>query len=138
MVVLKSDIHKMQKNRFFKKPKKIEIKFGDAALTTINEGRIELIHLSVIKKIIKKFITKKKSEIDAIREKIWYFGCPNFYIQKKSKNSRMGKGKGLIERKILRVRRGFVLFEFLGVSKMRLSKLILKINKFLNVFYYSI
>lgn len=133
MVVLKNSIHKMQKNRFFKKPKKIEIKFGDAALTVLNEGRIELIHLSVLKKIIKKFITKKKSEIDVIREKIWYFGCPNFYIQKKSKNSRMGKGKGLIERKILRVRRGFVLFEFLGVSRIKLSKLILKINKFLNV-----
>jgi ribosomal protein L16/L10AE len=31
----------------------------------------------------------------------------------------MGKGKGLIERQIIRVRRGVTLFEFKGVSKSK-------------------
>ena len=124
---------KMQKNRFFRNPKTPKIVFGDSALISKNEGRIELIHLTLLKKIIKTFIKKKKSNVDIIREKIWYFGRPNFYIQKKSKNSRMGKGKGLIERKIIRVRRGFVLFEFLGVPLIKLRKLIKKINKVLDV-----
>ena len=133
MVVTKNKDKKIQKNRFFKKPKMFKLSFGDSGIVSTNEGRIEFVQLSLIKKIIKLFIKKKKSNVDIIREKIWYFGTPNFYIQKKSKNSRMGKGKGLIERKVIRVRRGFVLFEFLGVPTIKLKKLILKINKFLDV-----
>ena len=32
----------------------------------------------------------------------------------------MGKGKGLIERKIIKIRRGVTLFEFKGVSRSKL------------------
>lgn len=32
----------------------------------------------------------------------------------------MGKGKGLIDRKIIRIRRGVTLFEFKGVSRSKL------------------
>jgi len=31
----------------------------------------------------------------------------------------MGKGKGLIERQIIRIRRGVTLFEFKGISKSK-------------------
>ena len=48
----------------------------------------------------------------------------------------MGKGKGLIERKAIRIRRGFSLFEFKGVPIIRLRKLIKKINKFLNIKFF--
>ena len=61
---------KIQKNRFFNKPKKPQNKFGDVGLVCKNEGRLELIHLSLIKKKIKSFIKKKKSNLDVIREKI--------------------------------------------------------------------
>lgn len=69
-MVVNSSNSKLQKNRFFKKPKKPELTFGDCGLITKNEGRIEFVQLSAIKKIIKKFIKKKKSSIDIIREKI--------------------------------------------------------------------
>lgn len=45
----------------------------------------------------------------------------------------MGKGKGMIERKVIRVRRGFILFEFYGVSFLKLKKFSKKINKFCNI-----
>jgi ribosomal protein L16/L10AE len=45
----------------------------------------------------------------------------------------MGKGKGMIERKVMRVRRGFVLFEFKGVHIIKLKRLVTKINKKLDV-----
>lgn len=45
----------------------------------------------------------------------------------------MGKGKGMIERKVIRIRRGVVLFEFLGVSPVKLKKFCLKINRICNV-----
>jgi len=128
-----------QKNRYFSNPKKIKLTYGDSGLVTSREGFIELIHLSLFKKYLKNFIKKKKSHLLFIREKIWYFGRINFALQKKSKNSRMGKGKGLIERKIIRIRRGVTLFEFKGISKPKLIWLSNKINKKLkvkiNIFY---
>lgn len=132
------DNKKIQKNRFFKNPKKAKLNFGDFGLAFINEGRLELIQINLIKKKVKTFIKKKKSEIDIIREKIWYFGQPNFLIQKKSKNSRMGKGKGLIERKVIRVRRNLVLLEFKGISPIKLKKFLKFVNKILSAKMYII
>lgn len=133
MVIIQNQEKKLQKNRFSRNPKKPKTSLGDSGIITKNEGRLEFIQLSSIKKFVKKFINKKKSDIDITREKIWYLGVPNFILQKKSKNSRMGKGKGMIERKVIRIRRGVVLFEFKGVSPLRLQKLVDKINKFLSV-----
>lgn len=138
MVLVNNEERKIQKNRFCRKPKKPKLSFGDFGLITKNEGRLELIQLSYFKKIVKTFIKKKKSNIDIIREKIWYFGRPNFLIQKKSKNSRMGKGKGMIERKVIRIRRGVVLFEFLGVPPIKIKKLYKKINKICSVKFFLI
>lgn len=45
----------------------------------------------------------------------------------------MGKGKGMIERKVIRIRRGVVLFEFIGVAPIKLKKFSLKINKICSV-----
>lgn len=131
-----SDNKKIQKNRFFKNPKKNKLNFGDFGIACKNEGRLELIHISNIKKKVKTFIRKKKSEIDIIREKIWYFGRPNFLIQKKSKNSRMGKGKGSIERKVIRVRRNFILLEFKGIPLLKIKNFVKYINKLLSVKFY--
>lgn len=136
MVSDKNVFNNIQKNRFFSKPIKKKNKFGDFSLVCLNEGRIELIHISIFKKKLKTLIKKKKSEIDIIREKIWYFGRPNFYIQKKSKNSRMGKGKGSIERKTIRIKKNFILFEFKGVPVIKLKKLLKFFNKVLSVKFY--
>ena len=129
-----------QKNRFFQNPKKIKLTFGDAGLITSKEGFIELVHLNLFKKYLKYFLRKKKSNLLFIREKIWYFGRINFALQKKSKNSRMGKGKGLIERQIIKIRRGVTIFEFKGVSKSKIIWLTNEINKKLKikiVFYFK-
>ena len=136
MVITNNENRNIQKNRFFKNPKRTKNKFGDFGLACYNEGRIELVQISSLKKKMKLFIRKKKSESDKTREKIWYFGRPNFFIQKKSKNCRMGKGKGLIERKVIRVRRNFILFEFQGVSILKLRTFLKFVNKFLSVKLY--
>lgn len=70
MVLVANLEKKMQKNRFRQSPKISKLNFGDFGLIVIKEGRIELIQLTLIKKIIKNFIRKKKSNIDIIREKI--------------------------------------------------------------------
>jgi len=133
MGFIKTNERCFQKNRYFSNPKEIKLTYGDSGLVTSREGFIELIHLSLFKKYLKNFIKKKKSHLLFIREKIWYFGRINYALQKKSKNSRMGKGKGLIERKIIKIRRGVTLFEFKGVSRSKLIWITNKINKKLKI-----
>lgn len=61
---------KVQKNRFNRLPKKFKLTYGDAAFYTRNEGRIELIHLALLKKRIKKLLKKREKKIEYIREKV--------------------------------------------------------------------
>lgn len=136
MVLILDNIKKIQKKRIKRNFKKPKIKFGDFAIVSKNEGRLELIQLSHLKKKLKNLIKKKKSEIDQIREKIWYFSRFNFLIQKKSKNSRMGKGKGLIERKVIILKKNSIIFEFKGISVIKIIKIIKFFNKVLNVKTY--
>jgi hypothetical protein len=70
MVINNNILKNMQKNRFYSNPKKRFNKFGDFGIAAKNEGRLELIHISMLKKKIKPLIKKKKSEIDIIREKV--------------------------------------------------------------------
>ena len=71
MVLNKNTLTNIQKNRFKQNTKYLkENRFGDFGMVTKNEGRIELIHISIMRKKIKSFIMKKKSESDIIREKV--------------------------------------------------------------------
>lgn len=45
----------------------------------------------------------------------------------------MGKGKGMVERKTIRISKNTILFEFLGISPFKLFSFVKKINKKLNV-----
>ena len=121
-----------QKNRFFNKPKKIKLKLGDSALISLKESRIELSILGRMKRFLKKLMSKRYLNVHYKREKIWYFGKTYYFLQKKSKNSRMGKGKGSIDRKVLKLKKNFILFEFCGMSYYKLNWFVNKINKKLN------
>ncbi len=50
----------------------------------------------------------------------------------------MGKGKGLIERKTIRVKKNFIIFEFKGIPLIKIRNLIIYANKFLSVKLYII
>ena len=44
----------------------------------------------------------------------------------------MGKGKGSLDRKVLKLKKNFILFEFYGISFYKLKWFVNKINKKLN------
>jgi len=123
----------MQKNRFCRLPKPLRLNFGNAGYITDREGRIELIHLAFFKKKIKKLIKKVDLRFEMRKEQVWFFITPNFLIQKKSKNSRMGKGKGLVERKTVRLRKNVPIFEFYGFPFPLLKRMLFKLNKKMNL-----
>ena len=92
---------------------------------------MEFVQLNFIKKYIKIVFRKSKHTPENFK-KVWYSLSANHVIQCKSKNSRMGKGKGLVERRIIRIYKNTILFEFFGISFYKLSNIIKKINKKLN------
>lgn len=123
----------MQKKRLKKKPKlNLKLKFGDYGIFFIDEGRLEFVQLNFIKKAV-KIILKCSKHSYINYKKVWYNIVANHVIQCKSKNSRMGKGKGLFERRIIRVTKNTMLFEFLGLPYLKLKFLVKKINKKLGI-----
>jgi len=133
---------KIQKKRIYKKNFRNNIKFGDYAFINLKETKIELIQLSFIKKLFKKLMKKRKKKKSKNNNtmyknyKIWVNLLPNYVISRKSKNSRMGKGKGSFERWVIRLKQGFILSEFIGIPKYRLNKILIKFNKKFNMKLY--
>jgi len=62
LVVFDSSLHeiRVQKNRGFKFSKTLKIRFGEYALVSTNESKMELIQLTFVKRLLKKLIKKRK------------------------------------------------------------------------------
>lgn len=108
-----------------------KLRFGEFGFLVSREGRLEFVQLNFIKKYIKILFRKSKHTPENFK-KVWYSLSANHVIQCKSKNSRMGKGKGLVERRIIRIYKNTILFEFFGISFYKLLNITKKINKKLN------
>jgi ribosomal protein L16/L10AE len=74
---------------------------------------------------LKKYYGFKKSKV----KKVWLFLHKNYPLTKKSKNARMGKGKGTIARYCSRVLQNHNLFEFSGFNINELISLRKIFNK---------
>jgi len=101
------------------------------------EYRFELIHFGIFKKYIKKVSKKNKISKLFLKKNVWVFWKPNFPMTKKSKNSRMGKGKGSFLRWSFRIGSHFTLFTIRDfTSQLRIKKLVNVLNKkFTPIFY---
>ncbi len=116
---------KNQETTSFKKRYSIGYKlpslnFGDFSFTLLKSYNIEYIYLYNFKKSLKKYYNFKKSTT----KKVWLFLHKNYPLTKKSKNARMGKGKGALSRYCSRTYKNHSLFEFIGFNLREL--LILK------------
>jgi len=80
----------------------------------------ELIYYAVLKRVLKKkYIAKRNFKKS---RKLWFFLKKNSPISKKSKNARMGKGKGTNLRWVVRLKKKFCIrgdaeYEFLFFKK---------------------
>ncbi len=103
------------------------------------EFRFELIQFGIFKKYIKKVSKKNKISKLFLKKNVWIFWKPNYPLTKKSKNSRMGKGKGAFLRWSFRVGSHFKLFTIRDfTSNIRVFKLVKNLNKkFTPIFYVS-
>ena len=78
---------------------------GRLGLKVLEKGWIELKQYNAIKHFFKRFLKKKKG-------RVFYRIFPEFFVTKKSLgNARMGKGKGAIDRLMIVVKKGQIIFE---------------------------
>lgn len=118
-----------QKKRGLKTTRLISLKFGTGALIFSQEGRFETKYFQLVKKFLKKIIKTKTSFNYFYKRKCWVPIFSNFPLTKKSKNSRMGKGKGSFTRWVVRVKNGNKLIETKNISFYRLHCLKLLLQK---------
>lgn len=113
------------KSRKLLSPKDFKLKWGSCGIFFYQQGRFEYAYYVFLKKILKKIL--KKATYNYETRKYWIFIQPNISLSKKSKNSRMGKGKGATIRRAFRSQIFSPLIEFIGVH----PKIILKIKEYL-------
>lgn len=111
------------KSTHFKARKKLSHKsfkliFGTTGLLIKKQFILELFFLKFLKKKLKKLRLKglKKKP----KRQFWLFISSNFLLTKKSKNSRMGKGKGDFLRWVIRLKYGTPLLEAKNISIYRM------------------
>nr|YP_010632225.1 ribosomal protein L16 [Cryptocaryon irritans]WBP62341.1 ribosomal protein L16 [Cryptocaryon irritans] len=148
MVVLskKNDKKKQDKQKIpvlFKKRYNLKrcfdtsLKFGNYGLFFNKGCNLEFIHLAILKRKIKLLSFSKKKNRSGI--KIWFFFPKNYLISIKSKNSRMGKGKGSFLRFNYRYKQYTTFFELKGSFLFKLLKFYYDIKKkFPNNLYYRL
>lgn len=111
-------------------------KFGDKGLFSRNQFRIEKIHIKILRKIFKKKLRKRRKKLK-IHNKYWIRFSQNLLLTKKSKNARMGSGKGKYYRAcfVLKPNHSFIEFknyDYYMVCWLR-SRIFFKINMHLLV-----
>ena len=86
--------------------------FGEFSLLICKSYNLEYIYIYNFKKSLKKYYNFKKNS----SKKVWLFLHKNYPLTKKSKNARMGKGKGTFSRFCSRVLQNHNLLEFSGFN----------------------
>ena len=101
------------KQRCILSPKKYKLLFGNHGLFFKKSCRLELIYFVLLRKILKKLRHFVKDKT-VYHKKIWFWLRKNYVISKKSKNARMGKGKGKFLRYAVQVPQNYMVLEFYG------------------------
>lgn len=87
------------------------LKFGNLGFFFLKEIRFEYLYFFFFKKLIKLLNKNKYCTFNKFF--YWFFLKGNFPLTKKSKNSRMGKGKGMFLRWSIKLKPNFFFLEFL-------------------------
>lgn len=129
----KYPLQRLLKKRTFKYNKSPRLRFGTVGIYCLHTFRFEYRYCLFFRKFFKAIFRRRKRKIVTVyRRKTWLFIRPNYVLTHKSKNARMGKGKGNFKRWCTIVYPGRVFIEHLNVSpniyKQYLKKLKYKLK----------
>lgn len=138
----KNILQRKLKNRFFKFNKIPHLRYGTLGLYCLHTFRFEFRYCLFLRKFFKRLFRKNKRKITTFsRRKVWLFIRPNYVLTHKSKNARMGKGKGNFKRWCTIIHPGCVFIEHLNLSprvyKKYLHRINLKLKIQLKFLYYG-
>ena len=103
------------KRRFVRAAKALpHTKFGDSAYYFDNNFRLDLVHVRLFRRVVRRCCRKQRSA-NKVRH-TWLCLKPGFPLSKKSKNSRMGKGHGMFFRWAFKVYPYRVFMAFWGFN----------------------
>jgi ribosomal protein L16/L10AE len=105
------------KQRRKQNSKMFRLKFGCAAIYVSKEIRFEPVYFSLFRKWVKIYLNFKKYPF--LKNQIWLNLYYNYPISKKSKNARMGKGKGNFFRWSIKLPRYCIIAELRNLNKLR-------------------
>lgn len=105
-----------------------KILYGDTLVYFAKEGGLDLIYFKFLKKQLKLLFKWKLHDASIYKKKVWFFVNLNFPVTKKSKNARMGKGKGGFIRWRCRIKKDAKFFETKQFSKYRINFFLKKIQ----------
>lgn len=110
------------KKRYIKRQKNTYLRFGNIGLVSFSNFRFEFIYFRFLKKWFKSTNSIRYNKFN--KQKLWLLLSLNYPITKKSKNSRMGKGKGGFLRWAFLVFKKSIIIEFYGLNLFRLKKIV--------------
>ncbi len=130
----KYPIQRMLKKRSFKKNKIPTLRFGTIGLYCLYTFRFEYRYCLFLRKFFKKMFKRRKRKIRTLlKKRTWLFIRPNYTLTHKSKNARMGKGKGNFKRWCTIIYPGRVFIEHINVSPKIYTKYKTKIKNKLKI-----
>lgn len=115
------------KKRFKTKIKMPKIMWGDISFFFKKRYNFELVYFSLINRIFKKLFFKKRNK--KFYRKFWFFFKKNYPVTKKSKNARMGKGKGSFLRWVIRLKKNFTFLEIKNMNFFVAKKIMFFLEK---------
>jgi large subunit ribosomal protein L16 len=98
-------LHKNRKFYYFKKIKNLS--FGDAGLCLLKPTQLTSGHISKFKLFLKRAVRKP----DKTKRLCWFNVFPHLPLTRKAVGSRMGKGKGKVQKWFTTIHAGTILFE---------------------------
>lgn len=114
------------KKRFIDYKNFKKLNFGNSGFYLIKSTRFEFSYFLILKIFLKNFLKSKYSLKNYFF--FWFFLFGNFPITKKSKNARMGKGKGIFLRWSIRLPLNYIFLEFKSFNFFFLNLLFFKLK----------
>lgn len=105
------------KKRFKLYNKLLKLNYGNAALFLYRETRFEPVYFTIFRKWLKIYL--KFNKYPFLKNAIWINLYYNYPMSKKSKNARMGKGKGGFFRWSIKLPQNHVVVELRNLNSSR-------------------
>ena len=85
-----------------------QLRFGDYGIRALSSGRLSARHVEALRRVCTRICRRQG--------RIWLCVYPHWVVSRKSAESRMGKGKGAVDRWVAVVKPGTVLYEIGNVK----------------------